>query len=53
MTTAGAIADGLLFLYPRGPAEPADVTLARVPDHAGLFFAVPPTPGAANPAVHP
>jgi hypothetical protein len=49
VTTAGAIADGLLFLYPRGPAEPADVTLARVPDHAGLFFAVAPTPGAANP----
>jgi len=49
VTTAGAIADGLLYLYPRGPAEPADVTLARVPDHAGLFFAVAPTPGAANP----
>ena len=49
VSTAGAIADGLLYLYPRGPAEPADVTLARVPDHAGLFFAVAPTPGAANP----
>ena len=53
VTTAGATADGLLFLYPRGPAEPADVSLARVPDHAGLFFAVAPTPGAPNPQVLP
>ncbi|MEZ4403657.1 MAG: lamin tail domain-containing protein [Kofleriaceae bacterium] len=53
VTTAGATGDGLLFLYPRGPTEPADVSLARVPDGAGLFFPVAPSVGAANPAVAP
>ncbi|MBK9036844.1 MAG: lamin tail domain-containing protein [Myxococcales bacterium] len=53
VTTAGGIGDGVLFLYPRGPAEPADVALARVPDGGGLFFAVAPSAGAANPAVLP
>lgn len=53
LTSAGAHVDGLTFLYPRGPSEPADVSLARVPDGGGLFFAAPPTPAAANPAVRP
>jgi len=48
--TDGAVIDGLLFLYPPGPNGPAEVTLARDPDGAGLFFARAPSPGAANPA---
>ena len=53
VTIHGGTGDGVLYLYPRGPAEPADVSLARVPDGAGLFFPVAPTSGAANPEVHP
>ncbi len=53
LTTGGASVDGVLFLYPRTPSQPADVTLARVPDAAGLFFAAPPTPASANPEVAP
>lgn len=53
VSTTGRTIDGVLFLYPRSPSEPADVTLARVPDGAGLFFGVAPTPGTANPAVQP
>lgn len=53
VSTAGHTIDGVLFLYPRPPSQPADVTLARVPDASGLFFAAPPSPGAANPAVAP
>lgn len=53
VSTEGASIDGVLFLYPRAPAEPADVTLARVPDGDGLFFAAPPTREAANPETRP
>ena len=53
LTIDGANVDGVSYLYPRAPSQPADVALARVPDGAGLFFAVAPTPGAANPAVAP
>lgn len=53
VSIAGGSIDGVLFLYPRAPSEPADVTLARIPDGEGLFFAAPPTPAAANPAVRP
>ena len=49
VATTGQVIDGLLFLYPPGPDAPASVTVARSPDGAGLFFALPPTPGAANP----
>lgn len=53
LTIDGANVDGVAYLYPRGPAQPADVSLARIPDGVGLFYPVAPTPGAANPAVRP
>ena len=53
ITITGGTGDGVLFLYPRGPNQPADVSLARVPDGTGLFFTALPTSGAANPAVRP
>lgn len=53
VSITGHTVDGVLYLYPRSPTEPADVTLSREPDGSGLFFAAPPSPGAANPAVAP
>jgi hypothetical protein len=49
VTIDGTVLDGLTYLYPPGPLEPADVTLARVPDGRGVFFAALPTPDAPNP----
>jgi hypothetical protein len=53
VSTAGAVIDGLLFLYPPGPDAPAEVTMARVPDGTGPFWQRPPSPGAANPEASP
>jgi len=53
VSTTGHTVDGVLFLYPRRPDQPADVTLSRLPDGDGLFYAAPPSPGLANPAVQP
>lgn len=49
LTTAGARIDGLMFLFPSGPHQPARTTLARSPNGTGLFFERPPTAGEPNP----
>jgi hypothetical protein len=47
--TDGVVLDGLLYLYPPGPEAPADVTLSRSPNGAGLFYEREPSQGAPNP----